>query len=89
MGLMEPDENFIKQWGLKWAEGVILGFVKGKVTFSRAVGMLRSSKKYGVTNGELDGIMNAIESNPAYYLPAMTADEKASKLSLLRNALKN
>lgn len=83
------NENFVKQWGLKWAEGVILGFVKGKVTFSRAVGMLRSSKKYRVTSEELDGIMTAIESNPSYYLPAMTAEEKASKLNLLRNALKN
>ncbi|MBI3588634.1 hypothetical protein HY095_05545 [Candidatus Micrarchaeota archaeon] len=83
---MGSDEEFLKSWRLKWAEGVVTGFVRGRMDRARAFGMLRRAKAMGVTEKELNSIMQAIESSPAY-LPAMSQHEKAAKVKEIREAL--
>jgi len=59
-------EAFGREWSLKWAEGVVLGFVRGSMERARAFGMLRRAKMIGVKEEELRAIIQAIESNPIY-----------------------
>lgn len=83
---MEMTEAFGREWSLKWAEGVILGFAKGSMERARAFGMLRRAKKMGVKDEELTAIIQAIEVNPIY-LPFMSQQEKAAKLSPIKEAM--
>ena len=77
--------DFAREWSLKWAEGVILGFARGRIELNRALGMIRTASKM-VQERELEAILANIESNPVY-LPSMTSDEKKTKLKPLKEAL--
>jgi len=79
-------EAFGKEWSLKWAEGVVLGFAKGSMERARAFGMLRRAKKMGVKHEELSAIIQAIETNPVY-LPFLSRQEKATKLNAIKQAM--
>ena len=70
---------------MKWVEGTILGFAKGRLELNRAVGMLRRALDV-VKEGELRAIFANIESNPIY-LPSMTPEKKKAKVKPLREAL--
>jgi len=73
----------LKEWALKWAQGVILGFCRGKIELNRVIGMLRRAEKYGVKSDELLSIIEVIEESPVY-LPFMSNEEKRSKLKPLK-----
>lgn len=83
---MDPD-GFAREWSLKWAEGVMLGFARDRLEPGRAFGMLRTARrKLGVTEKELEAILFAIENSPRY-LPGMTQRQKATKLIPTREAI--
>jgi len=77
--------EFVRQWSLKWVEGTILGFARGRLEFNRAVGMLRKAREM-VKDEEFRAIFANIESSPVY-LPTMTPERKKTKLRPLREAL--
>lgn len=79
-------EAFGREWSLKWAEGVVKGFVRGSMERARAFGMLRRAKKMGVKDEELMAIIQAIESNPIY-LPSLSQQEKAVRLEMIKEAM--
>jgi len=78
--------DFAKEWALKWAEGTILGFARGRIELNRAHGMLKKAEEV-IGDDKLLAIIMNIEGNPIY-LPYMTAKEKATKLEPLKRALK-
>ena len=82
----DPD-NFTREWSLKWAEGVMLGFARDRLEPNRAFGMLRTARrKLGVTEKDLQAMLFAIENSPRY-LPGMTQRQKVTKLIPLRQAI--
>ena len=88
MGYRVPtrEEEFVTDWALKWAEGTILGFVRGGIDLTRAVGMLgRAAEMIG--SHKLFAIIRNIEENPVY-LPYMSQKDKVTKIKPLVEALK-
>jgi len=77
----------IREWRMKWAEGVILGLAKGTLEQARAFGMLRTAKKKGIKDEELKAIIQAIETSPVY-LSYMSHQDKINRLRVIREALK-
>jgi hypothetical protein len=83
---MDP-EGFAREWTLKWAEGVMIGFARDRLESRRAFGMLRTARRrMGVTEKELEAILFAIEISPRY-LPGMTHRQKVAKLVPIREAI--
>ncbi len=72
-------ENFAKEWALKWAKGVIIGHILGKISMIRAKGMIIRSIKMGVTKTNLDNIIKSIENDPTCF-PSMSKAEKKKKI---------
>ena len=79
------ENDFGTGWALKWAEGTIVGFARGRIELNRAAGMLRRSAEL-IGDDRLSAIIKNIEENPIY-LPGMTVAEKVAKLKPLRKAL--
>ncbi len=80
-------DTFTRDWSLKWAEGAVLGFVKGRLDAPRTLGMLRTAKrKLGVPSEDLSAILRGVEENPAR-LPGLTRPQKAARLRPLREAI--
>ena len=78
--------DFVTQWGLKWAEGTILGYVRRTIELNRAKGMLRRAMEI-IGKDKLSAIIKNIEENPVYYLPTIPREEKAKRLKLLKKEL--
>ncbi len=80
-------DTFVREWSLKWAEGVVIGFARDRLDRPRAFGMLRTAlRKLGVKEEELTAILRAIETSPIY-LPSMTSQQKAAKLNPIWEAI--
>lgn len=77
--------NFVMHWGLKWAEGTILGYARKRIELNRAKGMLRRAMEI-IGKDKLSAIFKNIEENPIY-LPSMSTEEKIERLKLLRKDL--
>lgn len=80
------EKEYRIQWSLKWAEGCIVGYVKGTLEAKRAVGMLKRAMDWGVKEKELKAILDSIKTSPVY-LPSMRTEEKAKKISELKKLL--
>ena len=80
-------EGWAEDWALKWAEGTILGFARGRIELNRALGMLRRATQMIGNDDKLYAIIENIEKNPVY-LPTMSCKEKVAKLKPLREALR-
>jgi hypothetical protein len=84
----DPD-GFVREWSLRWAEGVMLGLARARLEPRRAFGMLRTARrKFRVTEKDLGAILFAIENSPRY-LPGLTQRQKATKLKPIREAIEN
>jgi len=77
--------EFAKEWFLKWAEGTIVGFLRDRIGFNRARGMLRTAIK-NIEREKLSLIIKNIEENPIY-LPSMSREEKVKRLESLKKEL--
>jgi len=77
--------DFVERWYRKWAEGVVLGFARGRIELSRALGMLRRASEV-IGADVVFAIIRNVEENPVY-LPYMTTEEKASRLRPLKEGL--
>ena len=77
----------IKEWALRWVEGIIVGYLRGSIELKRAVGMInRALESYGVTIDELSAIILSIEQSPVH-LPYMNSEEKKARLKPLKEKL--
>jgi hypothetical protein len=79
------DETFVKDWGMNWAEGVLLGFARERIELNRATGMLRTAIKI-IGKDKLKAIIETIEKGPVY-LPNLSYQEKVSKFKPLKKAI--
>lgn len=77
--------EFAMQWGLKWAEGTILGYARNRIELNRAKGMLNRAIEI-IGKDKLSAIFKTIEASPVY-LPAMTQEEKIKRLATLKKEL--
>jgi len=77
--------DFVERWYRKWAEGVVLGFARGRIELSRALGMLRRASEV-IGADVVFAIIRNVEENPVY-LPYMTTEEKVSRLRPLKEGL--
>lgn len=77
-------ERWVEDWALKWAEGTILGFARGRIELNRALGMLRKAIEMIGDDDKIYAIIKNIEKNPIY-LPRTS--NKVAKLRQLREAL--
>jgi len=85
MGL--PMEMMSREaWSLKWAEGCIVGYIRGSLESKRAIGMLKRALDWGIKKDELKAILNSIMISPVY-LPTMKPEEKAKKINELKGLL--
>lgn len=80
------DNEFRIQWSLKWAEGCVVGYVRGTLGQKRAVGMLKRALNWGVKETELKAILDSIKISPVY-LPSIKSEDKAKKINELKKLL--
>ena len=73
-------------WSLKWAEGCIVGYIRGSLESKRAIGMLKKALDWGVDKPQLKAILDSIEISPVY-LPSMKSEEKVKKIHELKEQL--
>jgi len=72
---------------LKWIEGSIVSYLKGKTPVNILIGRIRRAiESYGVTPGDIQLLISSIASNPAY-LPSVSIEEKRSKLKPIEEEL--
>lgn len=75
-----------EEWSLKWAEGCIIGYIRGSLETKRAVGMLKRALDWGIKKDELKAILDSIKISPVY-LPTMKPEDKAKKINELKGLL--
>ena len=85
--MMDDAENWKKEWAMKWLEGSILSYVRGRITLAMLLGRIkRALESYSVKKEDVRAILLLIRDNPAY-LPSFTKEEKDSKVKSVLNAL--
>jgi len=77
--------EFVENWGLKYAQGTILGFLKNNIELNRAKGMLKTAKEI-IGEETLSLIFQNIEQNPIH-LWSMPPEEKIARLKILKKEL--
>jgi len=83
----EGAEDWKKEWAMKWLEGSILSYVKGRITLAMLLGRIRRAlESYSIRKEDVRAILSLIQDNPAY-LPSLTKEEKESKVKTVLNAL--
>ena len=75
-----------ESWSLKWAEGCIVGYIRGSLEPKRTVGMLNRALEWGVKESDLKAILESIRISPVY-LPSIKTEEKAKKINELTKLL--
>ena len=76
----------IREWSLNWAQGCVIGYIKGTLEEKRAVGMLKRAMDWGVKKEELKNILDSVKISPLY-LPSFGTEYKAKKISELEKLL--
>jgi hypothetical protein len=81
-------EPWTREWALKWVEGSVLSYAKGKTSLNILLGRIRRAiKSYGINRDDVLAIMDVIQKSPVY-LPTFSKEEKSSKLNPLKEKLK-
>lgn len=76
-----------KDWAMKWVEGSILSYARGRITLNMVVGIIRRAlNSYDLKMSEVLALINAIESSPVY-LPSLSRAEKSARLKQVKEAL--
>lgn len=72
---------------MKWIEGSIVSYMNSGTAFNILIGRIRKAiGNYGIQKDDVLAIIDVIQSSPVY-LPALSREEKASKLRPLREAV--
>lgn len=82
---MKNEKDFGRWWTIRWAEGVIRGFIQGNIELNRAKGMLQRAMKSGISKEEMNTLIEAIGKLPSY--SKLLAKQKEPKLKLLKKAI--
>ncbi len=83
-----PERSDIKEWALKWVEGSILSYIKGRTSLNILLGRIKKAvNSYGVSREDVLELIGLIQTSPIY-LPALSPKEKAAKLKPLKDRLK-
>jgi len=76
-----------KTWALRWIEGSIISYVRGRTSLNIVIGRIkRALNSYGVKVDEVMALIDSIENSNAY-LPTMSRDEKIARLKPIRDVL--
>jgi hypothetical protein len=77
----------IKDWAIKWVEGSIISYVRGRTPLNMVIGRIkRALNSYGLKIDEILALIDAVESSPVY-LPTLSKAEKSIKLKPVREAV--
>jgi hypothetical protein len=77
----------IKDWAIKWVEGSIISYVRGRTPLNMVVGRIRRAlNSFGLKADEVLALIEAVESNPVY-LPSLSKAEKSARLKPIKEAL--
>jgi hypothetical protein len=77
----------IKDWAIKWVEGSIISYVRGRTPLNMVVGRIkRALNSFGLKTDEVLALIEAVESNPVY-LPSLSKAEKSARLKPIKDAL--
>ena len=77
----------IKDWAIKWVEGSIISYVRGRTPLNMVVGRIRRAlNSFGLKTDEVLALIEAVESNPVY-LPSLSKAEKSARLKPIKDAL--
>jgi hypothetical protein len=77
----------IKDWAIKWVEGSIISYVRGRTPLNMVVGRIkRALNSFGLKTDEVLALIEAVESNPVY-LPSLSKAEKSVRLKPIKDAL--
>jgi hypothetical protein len=72
---------------MRWVEGSILSYARGRITLNMVVGIIRRAlNSYDLKMSEVLALINAIESSPVY-LPILSRAEKSARLKQVKEAL--
>jgi hypothetical protein len=77
----------LREWAVKWVEGSIISYVRGRTPLNMVVGRIRRAlNSYGLRMDEVEALIDTIENSPVY-LPSLGKDEKAVRLKPVKEAL--
>ncbi len=80
---MRQKSDFAREWALKWAEGCVIGYVRGTLEERKAIPMLKRAIDM-LSPSEVKKIIENVWKNPVY-LPSMdTRTKKAKAKELLK-----
>ena len=82
---MEQKSDFSHEWALKWAEGCIIGYIKGTLEERKAVPMLKRAIEM-ISSDEVKKIIENVWQNPTY-LPSLNPNTKKTKAKKLLKKL--
>ena len=76
--------DFAHEWVLKWAEGCIIGYIRGTLEERKAIPMLKRAIEM-LSPNEVKKIIENVWQNPVY-LPSLNMNVKKTKAKeLLKN----
>ena len=82
---MKQKSDFAREWALKWAEGCIIGYIRGTLEERKAIPMLKRAIEM-LSPYEVKKIIENVWQNPVY-LPSLDVSTKKSKAKELLKKL--
>ena len=82
---MKQKSDFAREWALKWAEGCIIGYIRGTLEERKAIPMLKRAIEM-LSPSEVKKIIENVWQNPVY-LPSLDTSMKKTKAKELLKKL--